>query len=174
MFGWYFQKYLHTNFNIFHFFLIGKKYRSLMCTSQTCLLQSNTLCISLTNWFKVFILKFKVARETRVLHYDHTKHQMNSSLCYYDLVGYKQVLLNTSTYPKNVSIFQCTLWACLQDSYWLSSFVHLSQHDMGPSIVKWTKQMLRYMKAMVFLVKGPKVVAKCCLKLIIFRDGLYS
>ena len=37
----------------------------------------------------------------------------------------------------------------------------------------WTKQVLRYMKAVVFLVKGVYVVAKSCLKLIIFHDDLY-
>ena len=34
--------------------------------------------------------------------------------------------------------------------------------EVGASIVKWTKKVLRYMKAMIFLVKCLKVVAKCC------------
>ena len=43
------------------------------------------------------------------------------------------------------------------------SNVHLLTLYMGASIVKWTKKVLRYIKIINFLVKGLKVVAKCCL-----------
>ena len=34
---------------------------------------------------------------------------------------------------------------------------------LGTNMVKWTKKVLRYTKAIVFLVKCLKVVAKCSL-----------
>ena len=39
---------------------------------------------------------------------------------------------------------------------------------MGASMVKWIKIMLRYTKIMIVLVKGLKVVAKCCLSWVFF------
>ena len=42
----------------------------------------------------------------------------------------------------------------------------------GANMVKWTKKMLWYTETIVFAVKGPKVVAKCCLNWISFHDDL--
>jgi hypothetical protein len=37
---------------------------------------------------------------------------------------------------------------------------------------KWTKKVLRYTKTIITLVKGLRVVAKCCLNWISFHDDL--
>ena len=42
----------------------------------------------------------------------------------------------------------------------------------GASMVKWTKRVLRSTKTIIFLVKGRKVVAKCCLNWTSFHDDL--
>ena len=44
-------------------------------------------------------------------------------------------------------------------------------HVFGCKHGKWTKKMPRLYKTIVILVKRFKVVAKCCLKLIIFHGG---
>ena len=46
----------------------------------------------------------------------------------------------------------------------LSSLIQLSQFNgVGASMVKWTQKVFWYTKIMMFLIKGLKVVAKCCL-----------
>ena len=44
---------------------------------------------------------------------------------------------------------------------------------LGASMVKWTKKVLWYIKTIISLVKGLKVVAKCCLNWIFFNDDLF-